>query len=80
MSDPDFSNRNAVYAEAIVEPERGRWGVYLEVGFWEPNQLDNLQIVRRRIQDYAKKRQAEVAAHWIERAARKELPQPPTGL
>ncbi len=79
-SQDDLSGHNAVYAQTIIEQEKGRWVVYLEVGFWEPNEVDNLQTVRRRIQDYPKKRLAEIAANWIERAAKKDLRYPPTGF
>lgn len=76
----DFPTRNAVYAEATIVEANGRWVVYLEVGFWEPNEAENLQTVRRRIQDYPKKRLAEIAAKWIERAAKKDLQAPSIGL
>ncbi|MCB0208099.1 MAG: AP2 domain-containing protein [Anaerolineae bacterium] len=83
MSDePDggFPTRNAVYAQTFIEEEKGRFVVYIEVGFWEPNEPDNIQTVRRRIQSYAKRRAAEIAAYWIERAAKKDLRQPPLGF
>lgn len=75
-----FPTENAVWVETTVEEEKGQWVVYLEVGFWEPNELDNVQTVRHRIQAYPKKRLAEIAAHWIERAANKDLPNPPLGF
>jgi hypothetical protein len=75
-----FPTENAVWVVATVEAENGRWVVYLEVGFWEPNEPDNIQTVRHRIQAYPKKRLAEIAAHWIERGASKDLSQPPLGF
>ena len=78
-TESDFPSANAVYAQTMIEEERGRWVVYLEVGFWDPNEIDSLHTVRRRIQDYAKKSQAEIAARWIERTARKEQRHPPSG-
>lgn len=75
-----FPTENAVWVVATVEEEKGRWVVYLEVGFWEPNEPDNVQTVRHRIQAYPKKRLAEIAAHWIERGASKDLSQPPLGF
>ena len=83
MSDePDdgFPTRNAVYAQTFIEEEKGRFVVYIEVGFWEPNEPDTIQTIRRRIQAYPKRRAAEIAAHWIERAAKKDLRQPPLGF
>lgn len=83
MAEPSssgFPTENAVWVATSVEPEQGRWVVYLEVGFWEPNAVDNVQTVRHRIQDYPKQRLAEIAAGWIERAAKKDLKQPPLGF
>jgi hypothetical protein len=75
-----FPTENAVWVETTVVEEQGRWVVYLEVGFWEPNELDNIQMIRHRIQDYPKKRLAEIAARWIERTANQDLPNPPLGF
>lgn len=68
-----FPGKNVVWVIATIEEEKGRWVVYLEVGFWEPNELDNIQTVRHRIQSYPKKRLAEIVAQWMERGANKDL-------
>ncbi|HFC11967.1 MAG TPA: AP2 domain-containing protein [Anaerolineae bacterium] len=75
-------NPNAVLAETFIEREKGRWVVYLEVSFWELEKAgdEQFETVRHRIQDYAKKREAEIAANLVKRAANRDLPAPPTGL
>ncbi|HMQ55129.1 MAG TPA: hypothetical protein PKE64_29350 [Anaerolineae bacterium] len=75
-----FPTENAVWVETSVEAEKGQWVVYLDVGFWEPNEPDNIQVRRHRIQVYARRRQAEIAAEWIKRAAGKDLAAPPSGF
>ncbi len=75
-----FPTRNATYVAMSVVEERGRWVVYMEVGFWEPHQEPPLQAVRHRIQDYSNRRLAEIAASWMKRAAERDLAQPPFGL
>ncbi|MBX9604481.1 MAG: hypothetical protein K2X35_26005 [Bryobacteraceae bacterium] len=64
---------SAIGAKAVVEPDRGRWVVYLEVGF-AVAQSPGVRIGRRRIADYASEDQARVAAKWFERTADRDLP------
>jgi hypothetical protein len=70
--------RPAVGLKALVEEERGRWVVYLDLSFWRESGGDEdfnpLENVRQRIRDYATRREAEVAAHWIERTADRTKP------
>jgi hypothetical protein len=62
--------RPAVGLKAEVLQEKGRWVLYLDLSFWREDPCDNpLETVRKRIRDYSTKREAEVAAHWIERTA-----------
>lgn len=71
---------NALSCEAIVQNERGRWVVYLEVTFWDTDNKDEpISVVRRRIADYATQKQAEVAASYMKRGADRDLPHPPMG-
>lgn len=55
------------YVRTEVVEERGQWVVYVEVG-------DSEGCVRHRIEAYRRKALAEIAAHWIKRAAEKENP------
>lgn len=75
-------NRNATLVRTEIVQESGRWVVYLEVDFFVPEEEGDgkFQTVRHRIQDYPKKRAAEVAAGWIKRAAERDLPGPPGGF
>jgi hypothetical protein len=70
--------RPAVGIKAHIEEEKGRWVVYLDISFWRESgsyDEDNpLESVRKRIRDYPTKRDAEVAAHWIERTADRNNP------
>lgn len=70
--------RPAVGLKTEVEEENGRWVVYMDVCFWREDvskeDLNPLENVRKRIRDYATKREAEVAAHWIERTADRNNP------
>ncbi len=59
----------AVGSRAVIEEERGRWVVYLEVGFWDAAGAEPVKITRRRIKDYPTRRDAEVAASWMERSS-----------
>ncbi len=54
---------------AEVRQENGRWVVYLCSVFWAADLDTPLQTVVRRIKDYSTKREAEVAARWMERCA-----------
>lgn len=67
---PGFSDE-ALAAESYIEFERGQWIVYLDVILTE--------TVRRRIQGYPPRRQAEIAASWIKQTAQRTLPHAPTG-
>lgn len=75
-------NKNATLVRTEVVPENGRWVVYLEVDFFEPEEEgDNkFQTVRHRIQDYPKQRLAEIAAEWIRRGAERDITDPPSGF
>ncbi|MBL8093072.1 MAG: hypothetical protein JNL73_02805 [Anaerolineales bacterium] len=64
---------DAITAQAFVVRERGEWVVVLDVFYWD-------EVIRHRIQTYPTRRQAEVAAHWIERSARRDLSAGPTGF
>jgi hypothetical protein len=70
--------RPAVGIKAHIEEEKGRWVVYLDISFWRENgsydEHNPLESVRKRIRDYPTKRDAEVAAHWIERTADRNNP------
>lgn len=59
---------------AEIQLEHGRWAVYLNSVFWAPDRNPPLETVVRRIADYPTRRQAEVAAHYMERAADRTLP------
>lgn len=59
-----------VHSEARVESERGRFAVYLDVYMAEGDGAPSGVQVRR-IADYPTRRQAEVAATWILKAARR---------
>ncbi len=65
-------DRSAIRAYARIEGEAGMWVVYLDVLF-----VDG--VARRRIAAYASRAQAECAAKWMERAADRDLPGPPSG-
>jgi hypothetical protein len=68
---------DALTVRAIIEPERGRWVLTLEI-VMVPDTDD--YIVRHRIADYATRERAEVAAKWIVSAANRNLPHPPLGF
>ena len=69
---PDGFHDEALAVDTFVVVERGQWVVYMDVIFWD-------ETVRHRIQVYPTQRQAELAATWMKRAARRDLRQPPTG-
>lgn len=75
-----FGNRNAAWVEAFVAEEDGRFVVYLEVGFWETDEAEPFQSVRHRIQEYATRQKAEVAAKLFQRNAGRDLRNPPMGF
>lgn len=60
----------AIAAKAVVEEEKGRWVVYLEVGFSSPGAAE-IRTERKRITDYPTRERARIAAEWIERTADK---------
>ncbi|HWB98913.1 MAG TPA: hypothetical protein VG672_19525, partial [Bryobacteraceae bacterium] len=68
----------AIAAKAIVEAERGRWVVYLDLGFSASGSAD-IRVERRRIADYPSLERARVAAAWIERSADRDLRRPNLG-
>ncbi|HEY0163679.1 MAG TPA: hypothetical protein VGB69_13445 [Edaphobacter sp.] len=65
-------HESAIAAKAIVEQEKGRWVVYLDLGFSQPGSGE-IRIERRRIADYSTSERAVVAASWIERTADRDL-------
>ena len=69
----------AVAASTIIQEEQGRWVVYLEVGFWEDSANVPLKVTRSRIRDYSTRRDAEVAASWIQRSAERNVTRPVEG-
>lgn len=71
--DPTSLSDDAFTAQAFVVLEQGEWVVMLDVFFWD-------EVVRHRIRSYPTQRQAELAAHWIERSARREVPDLQTGF
>lgn len=68
---PGF-NDEALTVDTVIINEKGQWVVYMDVIFWD-------ETVRRRIQAYPTRRQAEIAASWMKRAAQRNLPQAPSG-
>ena len=68
----------AVASKTVIEEEQGRWVVYLEVGFWEAAVAGEvpIQVTRRRIKDYPTRRDAEVAASWIQRSTDRNVSRP----
>ncbi len=70
---------SAIAAQTFIQEEKGRWVVYLEVGFWETGEGSPIKVVRSRINDYATRRDAEVAASWIQRSAERNVTRPVEG-
>jgi len=70
---------HAIGANTTIENENGRWVVYLEVGFWEKTPDTPLKTTRQRIKDYPTRRDAEVAASWIQRSADRNVKRPLEG-
>lgn len=67
-----------VHTESRIEVERGRYVVHLDVFIADSaGRLDRIE--QKRIADYPSRRAAEIAAHWMLRAARRR-PGRPTGL
>lgn len=68
----------AVGSHTVIEEQQGRWVVYLEVGFWESAGASEspIQTTRQRIKDYSTRREAEVAALWIERSTDRGVTRP----
>jgi hypothetical protein len=80
MADGDGFVERSVGVIAAIEPESGRWVVYLDVSFWDENSSDApIKTVRRRITAYPTRARAEIAASFIVRAAARDLPHPPLG-
>ena len=76
MGDRPFP-ADAIAVRALIERERGRWVVFLEVTM-VPDREDC--VVTHRIADFATEREADVAARWMVRAAGRDLPRPPLGF
>jgi len=76
VAEPRFPAQ-ALAVRAIIEHDRGRWALHLEVAMI-PDRED--YVVRHRIADYATEREAQVAARWITAAAERDLPHPPLGF
>ena len=70
--EPHKNVEPAIAAKAIVEQERGRWVVYLELGFSAPGSAE-IRTERKRITDYPSRESAKVAADWIERTADRDF-------
>ena len=70
-------DEHGVHSEARIEHEQGRYVVYLDV-YMVNAKGEPSGVVSRRIQEHATRRKAEIAARWIERAARRDTP-PSTG-
>lgn len=58
--------------EARIVEERGQFAVYLDV-FLVDGRGGPLRVDQKYIETYRTRRLAEIAAHWIERTARKRL-------
>jgi len=71
--------RQAVGANTSIEEQNGRWVVFLEIGFWETAEDAPLKVTRRRINDYATRRDAEIAAAWIQRSVDRNVGRPAEG-
>jgi len=54
---------------SLVVPEKGRWVVYLEFGYWEEGREGPLRIERQRIAGYSTEKRALIAAEWMRRGA-----------
>jgi hypothetical protein len=64
--------KDCVGITSLVVPEKGRWVVYLELGYWDqPGSEKPIRIERRRIADYPTERRATIAAEWMRRGADK---------
>lgn len=68
----DSSAQEALDVTTVVIAERGRWAVEIIVVFADG-------VVRKRIDTYATKRRAELAADLIKRAAERDIAGPTRG-
>lgn len=68
---------DALEVRPIIEPESGRWVVFLEVLFVPDREP---WVVRHRVRDFATEEQAAIAARWMVGAAQRNLPRPPLGF
>lgn len=67
-------------AIARVQPENGRWVVYLNVQSWEPSDQEHPVANNwKRINDFATEQEARVAASWYEKSANRTI-RPPSGF
>lgn len=62
----------AITSETYVTETNGRWIVEIVVVFPD-------EVVRKTINDYPTKRQAEIAASWIKRTAQRDIEGPVNG-
>ena len=75
-----LSSSQAVASHTVIEEEKGRWVVYLEVGFWQTGKETPITVTRTRIKDYSTRQEAEVAASWIQRSTDRSISRPSEGL
>ncbi len=68
----DHPAERAYDAETVIVAERGQWAVDVVVIFAD-------EVVRKRIATYRTERQAQIAANWIGRAARRDITGPVNG-
>lgn len=61
-----------IAVETYVTEQRGRWVVEIVVVFSD-------EVVRRTINDYPSRRQADIAASWIKRASQRDIEGPVHG-
>lgn len=59
----------ALAVETSVVEDRGRWAVEIVVIFPD-------EAIRRRVNSYPSRRQAEIAASWVKRAAQRDIEGP----
>ena len=60
------------HCEARIEQEHGVFVVYLDVWFVDRDGQPT-RVEQKRISEHRTRRLAEIAGHWIERTARKEI-------
>jgi intergrase/recombinase len=80
MSDQGEFPADAFAVEIFIEPEKGRFVVYMEVHFWEADSEEKITTRRHRIQDYPTRQKAEIAGRWIKATAERDIRHPPSGF